>query len=180
MVALPSASRLRRFLCVPALIAVCLLPGAVSAGSSHYWPAQQWGQKDERGDPNGAIRAFQYLLRARGYKIAADGVYGRATERAVRRFQAAHHLIASGEANTPTWEALILPLRQGSSGDAVRAAQIRLRAAGFALPVDGRYGAQMQAVVRRFQAQTDHTSDGLIGPYTWSELIARSEGGGGD
>lgn len=184
MAAVPSASQAKRVLCVPVLLAVCLsvclLPRTASADPARYWPSQSWGRKDERGDPDGPIRAFQYLLRARGYRVAPDGVYGRATERAVRKFQAAHRLIANGEANKPTWEALVVPLKAGGSGDAVKAAQIRLRAAGFAVPVDGHFGAQMQDAVRRFQAQTDHTSDGVIGPYTWSELIERSEGDGND
>lgn len=184
MAAPPTTSRVKRARCAPVLLALCLLapcllPGA-KAADVRYWPAHAWGDKDGRGEPDGAIRAFQYLLRARGYRIAPDGVYGRATERAVRQFQAAHHLIASGAANTPTWEALVVPLKPGSRGDAVRAAQIRLRAEGYAVPVDGLFGPQTQAAVRRFQVETNHTADGLVGPYTWNALIKYVEDGGSD
>ena len=161
---------------------VCL--GAACAGpvqaDSRFWPTYHWGDKDGRGEIRGVIHALQYLLRAHGYPLATDGIYGRATEKSVRQFQSAQHLVASGEMNKPTWEALIIPVKQGSTGPAVTAAQLRLEEAGFAVPPTGRFDAPTKTAVLKYQAQNGHTADGVIGPSTWSALLEGQGEGDGD
>ncbi len=147
----------------------CAIP--VSADSSRFWPTYHWGDKDSRSESHGVIHALQFLLRAHGYSLAVDGVYGHATEKAVRQFQQAQHLVPSGEMNKPTWEALVVPLKQGSAGPAVIAAQIRLDAAGFAVPPTGRFDLPMKTALLKYQAQNGHTPDGVIGSYTWNALL---------
>ena len=88
---------------------VCAAP--VSADSSRSWPTDQWGDKDGRGGSHGTIHALQLLLRAHGYSLVVDGVYGRATEKVVRQFQQTQHLVPRGEMNNPTWEALVVPIK---------------------------------------------------------------------
>lgn len=84
-----------------------------------------------RGDEGDWVLRLQEELRRHGYTIEADGIFGPATERAVRGFQYAHDLEVDGLAGPNTWHALehgpILPvaeapvavttLRAGGLGD---------------------------------------------------------------
>jgi cell wall-associated NlpC family hydrolase len=56
------------------------------------------------GDRGKAVRAVQHRL-----GVAADGIYGRATARAVRRFQRRHRLRATGRVDAATRRALFRP-----------------------------------------------------------------------
>ncbi len=161
----------------PLFYAAALLLGVCSFGISarsvaaslRNWPTVTLGEHDA------TVRALQLLLSAQGYTVSADGFFGRATEKALRRFQHAHQLVATGETNNPTWEALVLPIKQGSKGPAVRAAQFELREEGYAVVTDGVFGPRMKAVVQKYQQQTGHTADGIIGRNTWYELLGGNE-----
>ncbi|WP_367718102.1 N-acetylmuramidase domain-containing protein [Nitratireductor sp. GISD-1A_MAKvit] len=61
-------------------------------------------------------------------------------------------------------------LREGMRGEAVEALQRMLRAAGYAVSVDGVFGSQTDAVLRRFQAQAGLLVDGVAGPETCHAL----------
>lgn len=154
--------------CIPCLC-LALVASPLRAAPARDWPYESQSGTNARADET--VRAVQYLLRARGYPVAADGLFGKSTDAAVRRFQRSHHLIADGTLRPPTWEALVVRVVPGASGPDVSAAQVRLHVAGYAVPVDGRFGPQMKAVVRKFQAQTGHSVDGIIGLNTWSELM---------
>jgi hypothetical protein len=52
------------------------------------------------------VWAQEHLLSA-GYRLTIDGIYGPRTQTIVRRFQAAHHLPATGEVDPATWAALL-------------------------------------------------------------------------
>jgi N-acetylmuramoyl-L-alanine amidase len=73
---------------------------------------------------------------------------------------------------TSTTPSATLPvLRPGMEGDAVRQLQQRLRAKGFySGAIDGLFGTQTEAAVRRAQAANDLTVDGIVGPATWRVL----------
>lgn len=138
-----------RFCLIPVAAAAAFALSAALSFSVQAAPAanaalREW-PTSSRGDRDVNVRAIQYLR--------------------------AHHLIAGGEMNDPTWEALVVPLRQGSQGPAVKAAQIELRAEGYAVTVDGRLGPQMKAAVQKLQSRTEHTADGIVGRYTWYELV---------
>ena len=78
---------------------------------------------------------------------ALEGVTRRfATKAAVEALQAAHGLTADGVVGNETWPALIVTVRPGTSGDAVKAAQSQIvaRAPGL-LAVDGVYGTATEA-----------------------------------
>ena len=140
-------------------------------------PLRNW-PSITRGDEGANVRAIQLLLTAHGDKVAADGVFGVATQKALRQFQSAHRLVASGETNNPTWEALIVTAHQGSAGPAVRAAQYELRQQGYAVAADSVFGAQMKTAVQTFQKQTGHTADGVVGRKTWYELVGGDDSPG--
>ena len=59
-----------------------------------------------RGSRGAEVRYLQELLTNAGYPVATDGVFGAATENAVKRFQEANGLEADGIAGARTWEAL--------------------------------------------------------------------------
>jgi len=60
-------------------------------------------------------------------------------------------------------------LRQGSTGDDVRALQTRL-----GIKTDGIYGPQTAAAVRDFQTKAGIASDAIVGKNTWAALNASS------
>lgn len=156
-IALPAA-------CV--LFALCLLGSSCFAETPlRDWPLVSKSAKDAN------VRAVQLLLAVHGYKISPDGLFGAATQKVLRQFQSAHNLVATGETNNPTWEALIVTVQQNDRGPAVRAAQYELRNEGYGVAANGVFGAQTKASVQEFQKQTGHTADGAIGRRTWYELV---------
>lgn len=62
------------------------------------------------GDEGEDVRSLQTLLAMRGFRCGlygADGEFGTATEKAVRKFQTAYYLAVDGEAGHDTWSALL-------------------------------------------------------------------------
>jgi peptidoglycan hydrolase-like protein with peptidoglycan-binding domain len=149
-----------------------LTPAGVSA-----WPIVR------RGDQNHPVRTLQQLLRAHSQGVAVDGVFGPATETAVRVIQQQRHLAIDGVVGANTWSALIIQVQRGSTGDAVRGVQEEFRFRnlsgnpGTGLALDGIFGTQTEAAVRGFQ-QALHTDipsvtvDGIVGPVTWRALVS--------
>ena len=135
------------------------------------WPILQVGSQG----PN--VTALQYLLRHHGQNIAADGIFGPITRQAVITFQTQQGLTADGIVGPQTWPALVqgLVLRNGSSGDAVRAAQQLLyeKFGYLDVDVDGLFGPITEAAVRDYQLSYGLGVDGLIGAQeTWPSLIS--------
>lgn len=65
-----------------------------------------------QGDQQHPVQTLQYLLRARGRNLTADGVFGPGTDAAVRGFQQALHLdipsvTVDGIVGPVTWQALV-------------------------------------------------------------------------
>lgn len=159
-----------------------------------------------RGD---SVRKVQFWLRivASNYSSitapAVDGIFGSGTEAAVRAFQREFGLTADGVVGPATWQKMYeiygdvtnqllapnqrpgtypgSPLRQGSTGRAVREAQYYLVLASAyysSIPrinIDGEYGPATAAAVRAFQALFGLTQDGVIGPATWAALYEQSQ-----
>lgn len=62
----------------------------------------------QQGDQGARVRDAQQRLNAAGFRppLATDGIFGPATERAVRWFQARRHLVVDGVIGPVTWAAL--------------------------------------------------------------------------
>ncbi|MDP2891708.1 MAG: peptidoglycan DD-metalloendopeptidase family protein [Bacillota bacterium] len=58
------------------------------------------------GSRGGEVRQLQSLLIEEGYRIKADGIFGKATRAAVQKFQKSKGLIADGIVGPLTWAAL--------------------------------------------------------------------------
>ena len=142
------------------------------------------------GQPTGSddVRVLQRRLRHVGFAPGPiDGFFGPLTEGALRRLQAAAGLAPDGVLGPATYKALrrarptapVLALGAGiASRDGVREVgrlQRDLRALGFAPgPLDGRFGRRTEAAVERFQRSVHLAADGVVGPMTSGELLARS------
>ena len=145
------------------------------SGTLTPWPVVQNGNQ---GHP---IRTLQFLLRARGHNLTVDGMFGPATEAAVKAFQTSKGMTADGIMSAQTWSALIIQVKKGSSGDAVRGVQeefqFRAGEPGKGLKVDGIFGPQTDSTVRGFQHALSLdipsvTVDGIVGPVTWQALVS--------
>src|SRR5580698_4480502 len=114
------------------------------AGPTHVWtqglrwPYVRPGNRGER------VVLVQYLLQQKGYAVPATGFYGATTTAAVKKFQASRGLNPSGNVGPSSWDRLIVTVRFGSRGPAVRAVQHTMRYAyGFRFQqVTGFFGAQ--------------------------------------
>lgn len=73
----------------------------------------------------------------------------------------------AGPAPTPQAGDGVL-LFKGFAGEDVRTWQARMAERGWAIQVDGIYGAQSASVARRFQAEKGLRVDGLVGIQTWN------------
>ncbi|WP_237292438.1 MULTISPECIES: GH25 family lysozyme [Streptomyces] len=121
----------------------------------------------------------QELLNASGGRIDADGEFGPATTAAVRTFQTTKKLPADGIIGPRTWGALLVTVKQGSRGPAVKALQHQLNASGGHIDADGEFGPATTAAVRTFQTTKKLPADGIAGPRTWSLLLTDTGGSAG-
>ncbi|MBM7702080.1 L,D-transpeptidase family protein [Metabacillus iocasae] len=147
----------------------------------------------KKGHRGSEVKQLQQKLHALGYNTGGiDGVFGVATERAVRDFQRKSELAVDGIVGSATKKALHLSnlsskktapptvisskgisstLRQGSRGNEVMTLQQRLHALGYRTGgIDGIFGAATNAAVRNFQRTNNLDADGVVGPITKKAL----------
>lgn len=134
---------------------------------------------ESQGDIGPNVKAIQFLLRQRGYSLTADGNFGSVTKSKVVSFQQANGLTADGIVGSNTWSKLVLTVREGSSGDKVRAAQTLLVKNGRSVTVDGIFGSGTKSAVVNFQSAHGLTADGIVGPNTWQHLVGSGNGSSG-
>jgi peptidoglycan hydrolase-like protein with peptidoglycan-binding domain len=132
-----------------------------------------------RGDHSPRVTTLQYLLRcARDAwrNLAADGVFGPRTEEIVKAYQDFAGLTIDGIVGPITWSSLTgnRTVRQGDTGECVKAAQNELDRHNYPLAIDGIFGDKTNSAVRQFQETVGLVVDGIVGPNTWRELITRN------
>lgn len=128
---------------------------------------------------------IQTKLSRLGYRLGkegVDGVFGPATQRAVKAFQKSRKIKADGIVGDETWTELVrasyklgdrlLYLRTPFfEGDDVKELQRLLNTLGFkAGSIDGAFGPVTERGVREFQKSTGVFSDGIVGTATLAAL----------
>ena len=124
-------------------------------------------------------RAQRALRRTPNPGLVVDGVFGPATETAVKEFQHGAGLTADGVVGPLTWAALpdggpMPTLREGVRGEVVRDLQEILTNGAQGQwgtkpgPIDGDFGPQTRASVAAFQSWGGVAADGIVGDQTWS------------
>jgi|SRR6185437_8946499 len=157
---------------------------ATTAQALQPWPVLRQGPNSQW--PRVTVRSLQYLLNARGAKLAVDGAFGPNTKAAVVKFQRSRHLTSDGVVGAATWRALIVTVQRGSTGPAVRAVQDQINFRnlrnGHTLNVDGIFGPNTALAVRAFQRAMateipGFGVDGIVGPRTWQALVTEALSG---
>ena len=137
----------------------------LTADKRTVWPLVRPGASEP---DDFRVRPVQHLLRARGFDVTVDGVYGPETAEAVRQFALSQRAVDVDDVvGNLTWPALIVQVGPGDTGDAVRAVQVLLPQ----LTVDGVYGSHTTSAVTKFQEQWGLATDGIVGPITWRTLV---------
>ena len=132
-------------------------------------------------------------------KVNVDGIFGSATQAAVRAFQTHYSLTVDGIVGRVTWDTLYneyqsiqqdiappgvtqpgqypgTPLRVGSRGNEVKQMQFYLRIIARSnrnipsINADGIFGSATEAAVRAFQNGYGLNVDGVVGPLTWNKI----------
>jgi peptidoglycan hydrolase-like protein with peptidoglycan-binding domain len=136
------------------------------------WPVVRRGAREH------PVRTLQHLLRAHGQNVAVDGIYGPNTEAAVRAAQQSAGIGVDGIVGPATWPKLIVQVRRGSTGEAVRGVQEEFRFRNLTgdpaqgVQVDGIFGPKTDEAVRGFQQSLGIGVDGIVGALTWRALIS--------
>lgn len=166
----------------------------------------QFDEATTPGETGDQVRNIQYLLAYISLfydsipQVALDGIYGPATEAAVRAFQETFDLPVTGEVDLATWDVLYrtylgfletipfkytegvvlpypgVPLRLGSESDTVRLLQEYLNFIAEFYPqipsiqVTGYFGTQTQNAVLAFQELVGITQSGTVAANTWNEI----------
>ncbi|MED4163193.1 peptidoglycan-binding protein, partial [Halalkalibacterium halodurans] len=149
-----------------------------------------------KGQSHPDVKELQEALKKKGFfnYHTSTGYFGSITEDAVREFQMKHGLQVDGIAGPQTLNALLSQmngnnggqqtssstpsstsnstiLRFGSSGQAVRDLQEKLKAKGFYNhSITGQYGRITTEAVREFQRANRLSVDGIAGPQTLAAL----------
>ena len=121
--------------------------------------------------------------------VAADGVFGPQTERALKRWQRRHGLVADGIAGPVTRRAMglgrgpVLKRKRGSAGRRrgghrraarhsrpARGGGVRALQRAIGVPADGVFGPQTERALKRWQRRHGLVADGIAGPQTRSKM----------
>jgi len=175
------------------LLCLCLFTQAAVAAS-----ILKYGSRGQE------VRDMQQKLKEYGYLSGAvDGIFGKQTLEAVKKFQAANGLAVDGiagpktlsklyqgstynppnnnETNRGNEVAISRILKVGSRGEDVKTLQNYLNSLGFSVgKVDGIFGPATKNAVINFQKSKGLVADGIVGPATLGALAAAINKPGND
>lgn len=142
---------------------------AILSPDAKYYAAQN-------GDEGEDIQRIQSRLYEMGYLARENqvtGIFGDATEEAVKKLQSVNGLDQDGKVGRKTMNLLysdeVKPnlLSFGEKSDVVLEAQERLKALGYMTSEpDGAYGNDTVLAVKQFQSKNNQVVDGYLGPST--------------
>jgi peptidoglycan hydrolase-like protein with peptidoglycan-binding domain len=127
-----------------------------------------------------AVRWLQRALRRTpNLGLGVDGIFGPATDTAVKEFQQGAGLVVDGSVGPLTWAALpsgvpMPTLREGSTGAVVRSLQQVLSNGASGQwntspgAIDGDFGPNTRASVQAFQTWGGVAAEGVIADHTWA------------
>lgn len=133
-----------------------------------------------------SVSTWQRQMRARGWNIEVDGIYGEQSQTVCLAFQEEKGLDVDGVVGPATWRAAWTAPVTPPSDDvpswpgvylsyppitehvSARTWQSKMRERGWTIDVDGLYGEQSRTVCRTFQAEKGLDVDGVVGPVTWN------------
>ena len=158
---------------------VALGASALVAGSAA--PAQAAGCNTNlssfgtvrQGSTGTAARAVECTLRS--YGTSVNGRISGSDVAAIKKFQRAKGISATGVVSRATWTAIVAKgsapyLRYGKKGSSVVRVQRALTAAGFKVPDTGNFGSLTRAAVKKYQAAVGLKVTGTVNSSTWSAL----------
>ncbi|WP_246941880.1 peptidoglycan-binding protein [Bacillus pinisoli] len=134
-----------------------------------------------------SVKALQLELKAlQFYTDKVDGIYGPATQAAIKEFQFVHHIKVDGVAGPTTLRRLYFSkeaktyqqftaskLLEGDQGTQVIQVQEKLKKLGYyAYTVDGVFGPLTKDAITRYQQKNGFKTDGVAGPDTLKHLFA--------
>lgn len=122
----------------------------------------------KRGSKNEYVKAIQYIL-----EIDADGIFGKNTQAAVKKYQQEKSLTADGIVGENTYLAIVNDapfLRVGASGKWVNALECLLQT----MTHDGVFKNDEKEHVKTYQTAAKLSADGIVGEKTWKSLFGLS------
>lgn len=139
------------------------------------------------GSQGDSVYQLQSMLSQHGFQTPMNGVFDGRTYRQLVLFQGGRGLEARGQVDSQTVGALQAPqrplptpkpeadlsskiLKRGSRGALVEQVQRRLVYQGYALKIDGIFGAETQRAISAFQKAEGLKVDGIVGPKTVEAL----------
>lgn len=125
-----------------------------------------------QGNTGDRVKTVQYLLnQLQDAGLLVDGDFGALTAAAVKAFQSAQGIHADGIVNPTTWRALVVTVRQGDSGSAVKAVQNELSVHGIATAVSGTFDESTEKQVRAFESANGMAVTGVVDADAWKTLV---------
>ena len=113
----------------------------------------------------------------RGFALAVDGIYGRQTFKAVKRFQTQSKLLKNGIVGPRTWAILARtsPNPYPTLSIGVKSANVDilrkiLIAKGFAIAKAGRFDRSLDVAVKQFQSRHNMAPNGIVKQGFWLRI----------
>jgi hypothetical protein len=115
------------------------------------------------------VTVAQYLLKLKGYPVTPSGTFDPATVAAVEDFQRRNGIEPAGlgEILDSTWDLLVVPLDNRSTGDAVTGLQSILVPKGYPATVTGTFDEPTRRAVRELQTLHGLPATGRVDLATW-------------